>query len=115
VTSRLVAECLDALSVLANRNEVTPIWVPGHCGIAGSEKADELDRQGAAMTLLGPQPALGIPRCSAGVATKNWTEIQLYTAWKNVPGYRHGKPFISRPCKKRADDLLKLSRNQLKR
>jgi ribonuclease HI len=71
VTSRLVAECLDAVSVLANRNEITPIWVPGHCGIAGSEKADELDRQGAAMTLLGPQPALGIPRCSAGVATKN--------------------------------------------
>jgi len=31
-----------------------------------------------------------------------------------LPGHRHGKLFIGRPCKKRADDLLKLSRNQLK-
>ena len=30
------------------------------------------------------------------------------------PGHRHGKLFIGRPCKKRADDLLKLSRHLLK-
>ena len=27
---------------------------------------------------------------------------------------RHGKSFIGRPCKKRTDDLLKLSRHQIK-
>jgi hypothetical protein len=31
-----------------------------------------------------------------------------------LPGHRHGKLFIGRPCKKRADDLLRLSRPQLK-
>jgi hypothetical protein len=31
-----------------------------------------------------------------------------------LSGLRHGKLFIGRPCKKRADDLLKLSRHQLK-
>jgi hypothetical protein len=31
-----------------------------------------------------------------------------------LTGHRHGKLFIGRPCKKRADDLLKLSRHQLK-
>jgi hypothetical protein len=31
-----------------------------------------------------------------------------------VPGCRHGKLFIGRPYKKRADDLLKLGRHQLK-
>jgi len=31
-----------------------------------------------------------------------------------VPGCRHGKLFIGRPCKKRADDLHKLGRHQLK-
>jgi len=31
-----------------------------------------------------------------------------------LPGHRHGKLFIGRPCKKIADDLLKLSRHQLK-
>ena len=31
-----------------------------------------------------------------------------------MPGHKHGKLFIGRPCKERADDLLKLSRHQLK-
>ena len=31
-----------------------------------------------------------------------------------MPGCKHGKLFIGRPCKKRADDLLKLNRHQLK-
>jgi hypothetical protein len=35
-------------------------------------------------------------------------------AWRDLPGHRHGKLFIGRPCKKRADDLLKLSRHQLR-
>jgi hypothetical protein len=39
---------------------------------------------------------------------------QHHHAWKDLPGHRHGKLFISRPCKKRAEDLLKLSRHQLK-
>jgi ribonuclease HI len=42
VMSRLVAECLDALSELAFLNEVTLVWVPGHCGIFGNEEADNL-------------------------------------------------------------------------
>jgi ribonuclease HI len=63
VTSGLVAECLDALSALASLNEVTLNWVPGPRGILGNEEADKLARQASAMPLLGPEPALGIPRC----------------------------------------------------
>jgi hypothetical protein len=38
----------------------------------------------------------------------------VYNAWRDLPGHRHGKLFIGKPCKKRADNLLKLSRRQLK-
>jgi hypothetical protein len=31
-----------------------------------------------------------------------------------MTGHRHGKVFISGPCRKRADDVLKLGRHQLK-
>jgi hypothetical protein len=41
-------------------------------------------------------------------------KLQQYSAWRDLPGHRHGKLFVGRPCKKRADDLLKLSRHQLK-
>jgi hypothetical protein len=98
---------LNALSELAHLNKVTLIWVPGHCGIFGNEVADKLARQASAMLLLGPEPALGIPRCSAREAIKNWTEYQHYSTWKDFPGHRYGKLFIGKPCKKRVDDLLK--------
>ena len=61
MTSRLVAECLDAVSGLASLNEVTLAWVPRHRGISGNEEADKIARQASAMPLLGPEPAVGIP------------------------------------------------------
>jgi hypothetical protein len=39
---------------------------------------------------------------------------QHHTAWRDLPGHRHGKLFIGKPRKKRADDLLKLSRHLLR-
>jgi hypothetical protein len=56
----------------------------------------------------------GIPRCSVREAIRAWTMKQHLHTWRDLTGYRHGKLFISRPCRKRADNLLKLGRCQLK-
>ena len=63
INSRLVRDCRDALQDLADLNEVTLIWVPGHRGIAGNERADKLARKGSGIPLLGPEPAVGITGC----------------------------------------------------
>jgi hypothetical protein len=114
VTSDLVAVCLNALSGLAGRNEVILAWVPGHCGIPGNEEADRLARQASGLPLQGPKPAHGIPRCSVRKAIRVWTMKQHLCTWRDLTGHRHAKLFISGPCRKRADNLLRLSRRQLK-
>jgi hypothetical protein len=114
VTSDLVAECLNALSGLAGQNEVILAWVPGHCGILGNYEADRLARHVSGLPLQDPEQALGIPRCLVREAIRAWTMKQHFCTWRDLTGHRHGKLFISGPCRKRADDLIRLSRRQLK-
>jgi ribonuclease HI len=64
---------LVALSALAGLNEITLAWVPGHCGILGNKEAEKLAKQASSMPLPSPEPALGIPRCSAREAISTWT------------------------------------------
>jgi len=65
--------------------------LPSHRGNSGNEEADKLARQASAMPLLGPEPTLGIPKCSVREAIKNWTEVQHHRVWKDLPGLRHSK------------------------
>jgi hypothetical protein len=88
--------------------------VSRHRGILGNEEADKLARQASAMTVTGPEPALGIPKCSALEAIRTWIMNRHHRVWKDLPGHRHCKLFIGGQCKKRTDDLLKLSRHQLR-
>ena len=114
VISRLVEGCQEALSALGALNEVTLVWVPGHHGIIGNEIADKLARQATAVPLFSPEPALGIPKCLAREAIKRWTEYQHFKSLENCARLQTLQVFRGRTCKKRADDLLKLGRHQLK-
>ena len=63
-------ECLNQLNTLAGSNQVSIIWVPGHSGIHGNERADELAGIGASEACLRlwalNRPLLSLSQFSSG-------------------------------------------------
>lgn len=114
VNSRLVWECRQELDRLAQHNSVILVWVPGHRGIYGNERADALAKRASATKYLGPEPAVGVPKSTVRERKKAWIRSQHNSHWESVPGQTHGKMYIGRTCASRAELLLKTSRNQLR-
>jgi len=114
VTSRLVWDCIEELKTLAERNNVRLTWVPGHQGIEGNEKADELAKRGSESAQPEPGQILGIPKTVVRGSVKGWIREQHKNYWAEVPRQTHGKTFIREPCAKRTAELLSLSRDQLR-
>jgi ribonuclease HI len=46
--------------ILAERNSVELLWVPGHKGTGGNEIADQLAERGLQHPVMEPEPACGI-------------------------------------------------------
>jgi Ribonuclease HI len=52
INSKLVLNCHQFLVKLAENNRIQLVWVPGHMGIDGDERAEELVRQGSLHALI---------------------------------------------------------------
>lgn len=53
-------KCMDLLNLLSS-DSVTPIWVTGHCGVEGNEKADKVARFGSESELPNVVPNIQGP------------------------------------------------------
>ena len=56
--SKMVLDIIDHLNHLGTTHRVEVRWVPGHEGVPGNERADELARAGSATQPAGPEPFL---------------------------------------------------------
>ncbi|KAL1447730.1 hypothetical protein WDU94_015574 [Cyamophila willieti] len=89
------------------------IKVPGHTGIEGNEKADELAREASETTFIGPEPALAIPNSTAKRAVGEWIQNSHKQFWHNQTGLRHSKKLILEPSKQTAQKLVNLNRRNI--
>jgi hypothetical protein len=83
-------------------------------GIDGNEVADQLARQGSSHPLIGPEPALGISAKVARGVIRDWTSRKHKEHWQSIRGQKQAKDFLKTPSARKADELLILSRNQLR-
>jgi ribonuclease HI len=71
INSKLVWECQQSLVKLVEHKRIQLVWVPGHNGIDGNEKAQKLARIGCSHPLKGPQCAIGTSTKVARVVIKD--------------------------------------------
>lgn len=113
VTSKTVWNCLQSLQHLGNGNNVTLIWVPGHCGIEGNEKADEL--AGEKTDQLIPDLVLPISQCLVKGKVSEDIKKSNLLYWQNIAGQRQAKELLGGPNERRTKSLLNLDRTDIRK
>jgi len=109
IRSKLVLECRDALNNLSVNRKVRLIWVRGHIGVAGNERADALAKKGA---LLPTDSITSIP--VPMVAVKNNIREKLFRTaerrWNDTGTCKTARAIWPSLNKSNTKYVLKLSR-----
>ena len=95
--SKLVLDCFWQLNRLCHNNDVTLVWVPGHCGIEGNERVDALAKEGSEADLVGPLPNLPLPKSWARQAICDWVRKKIWHGWSNLRSCKQMKDFVKNP------------------
>jgi hypothetical protein len=90
------------------------MWVPGHSGIEEDEIASQLAKKGSEHPLMGPEPACGILKRVKSGPLGTGRKENARKSWESTPEQKHAKDFLQEPSAKRARELIRMSRNQLR-
>ncbi|KAG5896369.1 hypothetical protein JTB14_005847 [Gonioctena quinquepunctata] len=106
IKSKLVWDCLQNLIELAKHNKVTLMWVPGHRGIEGNVKGDQLARQASETLFTGPEPVHGISKNRCRTLIDKWIKRRPQQYWDQTVGQIHSKVMVGHPNRTLTADLL---------
>jgi ribonuclease HI len=85
INSRTALECHQTLTALATHNTVKVMWVPGHEGHWGNERADQLAKEGTSRDTI----SIGyVPQSFIKQKIKTKTTAQDAAEW-TIKGHRH--------------------------
>ena len=79
---------------LAGKRPVCLTWVPGHTGIPGNERADQLARLASSEAFVGPEPALPISHTVIKTAMRDWAYREGDKRWQGLTTCRPAKEMI---------------------
>lgn len=114
ISSKLVRDCRHRLNELGTGNRVTLYWVPGHMGVDGNERADELARRGAETHFIGPEPFCGLAASTIKANFRKEEEKERSGYWKQIPGLRQAKILLGDYDRRRYRDCMAIGRNGLR-
>ena len=89
------------------------MWVPGHEGHVGNEKADLLAKKGACSPCSSPEPFCGVNNGFHYDEIRSWSKNSLLEWWSAQSGMRQSKRLIA-PERINSEKILNLSRKDIK-
>ncbi|XP_044585975.1 uncharacterized protein LOC123266012 [Cotesia glomerata] len=114
VSSRLVRKCIDSLNELAEYNKVKLLWVPGHSGNAGNDKANELAKAGARKRDPEPVISIAVPFSLIKQHASLWTNDKFQEVWAEAKGMMHTRALFKGPSKTLGLSLIGLDKKLLR-
>ncbi|XP_051167292.1 uncharacterized protein LOC127285360 [Leptopilina boulardi] len=112
-TVKLKLEQLQAMVFrgVTGAMRTTPTSALGHSVIRGNEEADTLARRGSEMTLIGPEPAVGIMPGAVKGAIQRWSRICHEREWAETTVGRQAMALLGLKLNRGfAESLLKLNK-----
>ncbi|GFG34052.1 hypothetical protein Cfor_04905 [Coptotermes formosanus] len=103
-----------ALEVLSANCPVSLVWVPGHAGIKGNEKADVLAKKGAGGQFIVMEPVLGISTWFIRQGIINWMTNKHPMHWKSMSGSQRQAQLEGPHMENKTILLLFLSRMKIR-
>ena len=113
IESKLVMDCVGALTEISQHNDVTIIWTPAHSNILGNERADSLAKRGGSQVAYGPEPFFPTTEKGCRMVCKSWLIGKMEQRWRVTDQAQHTKNFISTPSVKLTNQLLTLTKLDL--